>query len=86
MDVLPVDVLLEKEAFDRSGHRIGVIEAVGIGRGRVARRVGIRVHPTGPALKFYPLAGARLDQGKVILTVDESPAGSPVPGVSHGTA
>ena len=85
MDVLPIDVLLEKEAFDQSGRRIGMIEAVGMGRGRVARRVGIRVQPTGRALKFYPLSGARLDQGKVILVVDGSPAGSPVPRVSRGT-
>lgn len=85
MDVLPIDVILEKEAFDDSGRRIGLIEAVGIGRGRVARRVGVRVQPTGPALKFYSLAGARLDQGKVILAVHASPAESPVPRLSRGT-
>jgi hypothetical protein len=57
---LAIDHLWEREAYDETGRYLGRIEAVGMGRDRVPRRVGVR---SGRArvLHFFMLTGARLD-------------------------
>lgn len=70
--VFPIDRLMGKEAYDGSGHRIGLIEAVGMGRDRVPRRIGVRLSADGPALKFFTLAGARPQDGGVVLRMADS--------------
>jgi hypothetical protein len=67
MDAPTVEDLWEREAFSESGERLGRIEAVGMGRGRVPRRVGVRSEAGGPALRFFSLTGARLDGARVVL-------------------
>jgi hypothetical protein len=57
----------EVEAFDGEGRYLGVIEAIGMGRDRVPRRVGVRSGPNGSPLRFFPFTGARLDGSRVIL-------------------
>ena len=69
MDVLAFEDLWEREACDGTGHRLGLIEAVGMGRDRVPRRVGVRTGADGPPLRFFTLDGAALDAGRVVLVV-----------------
>jgi hypothetical protein len=69
VDTLRVEDLFEKVAFAESGRRLGRIEAVGMGRDRVPRRVGVRLGE-GPELRFFALAGARLDNGHVVISAE----------------
>jgi hypothetical protein len=69
VDTIRVEDLFEKEAFAETGRRLGRIEAVGMGRDRVARRVGVRLGE-GPQLRFFALAGARLDDGHVVVATE----------------
>jgi hypothetical protein len=73
MDVFAFEDLWEREAYDGTGHRLGLIEAVGMGRDRVPRRVGVRSGTDGPRLRFFALDGAMLDGGRVILSVPDPP-------------
>lgn len=70
MDVLKFEDLWEKEAYDATGQLLGLIEAVGIGRDRVPRRVGVRAADGETPLRFFSLAGARLDGSHVVLGAD----------------
>ena len=68
MDPLTIDEIWEREAYAGTGEHMGRIEAVGMGRDRVPRRVGVR-SSGGRPLRFFALAGARLDDGRVILAL-----------------
>jgi hypothetical protein len=63
---LAIDDLWEREAYDETGRHLGRIEAVGMGRDRVPRRVGVR---SGRArvLHFFMLTGARLDGERLVI-------------------
>ncbi|MBO0683101.1 MAG: hypothetical protein J2P45_08105 [Candidatus Dormibacteraeota bacterium] len=80
--VKPAD-LWGKEVYSQGGERLGKVEAIGMGRDRVPRRVGVRPDEHAPQLTFFALAGAKLADGRVILDA----AGSPqiVPGSSTST-
>jgi hypothetical protein len=80
MKVLAFEDLWEKEAYDGMGHRLGLIEAVGMGRDRVPRRVGVRNGAEGSPLRFFALNGAALKGGCVVLEVSGQPLRLPDPG------
>jgi hypothetical protein len=61
--------LCDKEAFDSAGRYLGVVEAVGMGRDRVPRRVGVRSGLGGPPPTFFSLAGATFEGNRVVLAV-----------------
>jgi hypothetical protein len=69
MDVLALEDLWGREAYDGTGQRLGLIEAVAMGRDRVPRRVGVRIGAAGPPLRFFALDGATLEAGRVVLVV-----------------
>jgi hypothetical protein len=69
VDALSVGGLCDQEAFDGAGNFLGVVEAVGMGRDRVPRRVGVRSRLDGSPLTFYTLVGARVDGCRVVLAV-----------------
>ena len=79
VDALSVESLRDKAAFDGAGHFLGVVEAVGTGRERVPRRVGVRSGLEGSPLTFYTLVGARVDGSRVVLAVPNG-SGPPRPG------
>jgi hypothetical protein len=66
MDALQTRDLWRKRAYDSRGQYLGSIEAVAMGRDRVARRVGIRLRG-GRSLTFFSLEGAQLEAGRVRL-------------------
>jgi hypothetical protein len=72
VDTPRVEDLWEKQAYGESGQRLGRIEAVGMGRDRVPRRVGVRSDDGGPALTFYALAGATIAGDRVVIATDRS--------------
>jgi hypothetical protein len=63
--------LWEREAYLESGQRLGRIEAVGMGRNRVPRTVGVRVD-SRHRLRFFPLTEARVADGRVFLAAPPS--------------
>ncbi len=71
MVTLGVGDLWGREAYRPSGEYLGRIEAVGMGRDRVPRRVGVRSHRDDSALTFFRLAGASLEGDR--LTLDTGP-------------
>ena len=72
MDAFRIDDLWEREAYTDSGQHLGRIEAVGMGRDRVPRRVGLHCEGDGSMLRFFRLAGARVAGGRVILAAKPS--------------
>jgi hypothetical protein len=72
MGAFTVADLWKREAYTESGWRLGRIEAVGMGRDRVPRRVGVQADGGGPRLTFFSLTGARLDGERVILAAARS--------------
>jgi hypothetical protein len=62
-----VEDLWEKDAYAQSGERLGRIEAVGMGRYRVPRRVGVRARDDRRRLRFYELTGASISGDRVVL-------------------
>ena len=64
-----VQDLWEKEAYAESGERLGRIEAVGMGRDRVPRRVGVCAPDGERALRFYTLTGADISRDRVVVAV-----------------
>jgi hypothetical protein len=70
MDTPAADELWDREAYDGAGERLGRIEAVGMGRDRVPRRVGVRSGRAG-RLRFFTLVGARIVDGRVVIELRE---------------
>lgn len=64
---LRVEDLWGREVFRESGEHLGRIEAVGVGRDGVLRRIGVRREGSGRALTFFAVARARLDGTRVLL-------------------
>jgi hypothetical protein len=79
MDLVSAAGLCDKEAFDGEGHYLGPVEAVGMGRDRVPRRVGVRSGMPGSPLRFFTLSGARFDGRRINLALDSSAPSDPSP-------
>jgi hypothetical protein len=69
MEEQSVEGLCDMEAFDSAGRYLGVVEAVGMERDRVPRRVGVRSGLGGSPLTFFTLAGATFEGNRVVLAV-----------------
>ena len=67
-----VEDLWERDAYDEFGRLLGRIEAVGMSRDRVPRRVGIRRDDNASALMFYSLTGATIADARVVVITDRS--------------
>lgn len=67
MSAFKAENLLGKDAYRASGERLGRIEAIGMGRDRTPRRVGVRLNEPAGELSFFTLAGARLSGDQVII-------------------
>ncbi len=79
MDVLSATGLYEKEAFDSGGHYLGLVEAVGMGRDRLPRRVGVCSGMHGSPLRFFTLSGARFEDQRIVLAVRSLAPSEPSP-------
>jgi hypothetical protein len=71
MDAPRTPDVWNKAAYDSSGRFLGSIEAVGMGRDRIPRRVGVRA-PGGNGITFFSLEGAEVLGKRVILTDREA--------------
>ncbi|MBO0701550.1 MAG: hypothetical protein J2P38_01360 [Candidatus Dormibacteraeota bacterium] len=76
MSVLRPDELWGRDVYDASGRRLGRIEAIGMGRDRLPRRVAVRLDEARVQLTFFSLAGARVTGDRVVIA-DGATAGAP---------
>jgi hypothetical protein len=67
MDTLTVGDLWNREVFTETGQRLGRVEAIGMARDRVPRRVGIRSRQRGAALRFFPAGRFGLADGRLVF-------------------
>jgi len=72
VDAPTVADLWGQELFNEAGESLGRIEAVGMTRDRVPRRVGVRSAERGSRLCFYPLAEVRCVDGRLVLAGSSS--------------
>lgn len=66
MSTFAIEDLWDREAYTATGQHLGRIEAVGMGRDRQPRRVGIR-SGRERRLRFFALEGASVYDGRVVL-------------------
>jgi hypothetical protein len=67
VDTLIVADLWGQELFSEAGEHVGRIEAVGMTRGRIPRRVGVRSVAGESRLHFFPLTQVRHIDGRLVL-------------------
>jgi hypothetical protein len=68
VETLSAEDLWDREVYSETGQRLGRVEAVGMGRDRVPRRIGVGSNGGSQALRFFRLTEIRLSAGRVIAT------------------